>query len=192
MNMRAAVFLDRDGVINAAVVLEGKPYPPASAAELEILSDVPDALARLSAAGYVLVVVTNQPDVARGKQRREEVDEIHSRLRGALPLDAVYCCFHDDRDACACRKPGPGMMLDAARDLGIDLSRSFVVGDRWRDVDAGLAAGCRTVFIDRGYAERQPSQCDLRCGSLAEAADWILRTVHVPTQPKDERHADRS
>lgn len=192
MSMRAAVFLDRDGVINAAVVREGKPYPPASAAEVEILPDVPAALARLSAAGYLLVVVTNQPDVARGKQRREEVEAIHSRLRAALPLDAVYCCFHDDRDACSCRKPAPGMMLDAARDLGIELSRSFLVGDRWRDTDAGLAAGCRTAFIDRGYAERGPSQCDLRCSSLTEVADWILRNAHASTQPKDERHADRS
>lgn len=172
--MTPAVFLDRDGVINAAIVRDGKPYPPASAAALEILPGVDAALAALRAAGYALVVVTNQPDVARGTQRRAEVDAIHARLSAALPLDAVYCCFHDDADRCACRKPAPGMLRDAARDLGLDLARSFMVGDRWRDIDAGAAAGCRTVFIDRGYAERRPVVFDAVHGGLPEAAAWIL------------------
>lgn len=174
MTLRPAVFLDRDGVINAAIVRDGKPYPPDSAEALEILPGVDRALAELRAAGYVLVVVTNQPDVARGKQRREEVDAIHAKLNAALPLDAVYCCFHDDAEHCHCRKPAPGMMLDAARDLGLDLPRSYLVGDRWRDTEAGVAAGCRTVFIDRGYAERRPVVFDAVHGSLPEAAAWIL------------------
>jgi D-glycero-D-manno-heptose 1,7-bisphosphate phosphatase len=139
-----------------------------------ILPGVDAALADLSRAGYVLVVVTNQPDVARGAQRREVVDAIHARLQAALPLDAVYCCFHDDADRCACRKPAPGLLLDAARDLGLDLAASVMVGDRWRDIDAGRAAGCRTVFVDRGYAERQPTAFDLKADSLVGAAAWIL------------------
>jgi D-glycero-D-manno-heptose 1,7-bisphosphate phosphatase len=174
-----AVFLDRDGVINAAVVRDGKPYPPDSAETMEILPGVDRALADLRTAGYLLIVVTNQPDVARGKQRREEVDAIHTKLTAALPLDAVYCCFHDDVEHCACRKPAPGMLLDAARDHGIDLAASFLVGDRWRDTEAGVAAGVRTVFIDRGYAERRPVVFDATRGSLPEAAAWILTQGNI-------------
>lgn len=171
---RPAVFLDRDGVVNAAVVREGKPYPPATVDAVTVLPGVPEALAELARAGYALVVVTNQPDVARGTQTRAAVDAIHTRLRGDLPLDAVYCCFHDDADHCACRKPAPGLLLAAARDLDLDLTHSFMVGDRWRDTEAGAAAGCRTIFVDYGYAERQPSSVDRRVTSLAEAATWIL------------------
>jgi D-glycero-D-manno-heptose 1,7-bisphosphate phosphatase len=172
---RRAVFLDRDGVINAAVVREGKPYPPQDVSGLEILPGVARALADLHAAGFALVVVTNQPDVARGKQSREVIDAMHVRLRRELPLDAVYACMHDDAAGCACRKPAPGMLLDAARDLDLDVKASFMVGDRWRDIDAGIAAGCHTIFINHHYAERQPTRFDVELGSLPEAADWILK-----------------
>jgi len=170
------VFLDRDGVLNAAVVRDGKPYPPARLEDVEILPGVPAALAALRGAGYVLVVVTNQPDVARGAQTREAIDAIHAHLRRELPLDAIYCCFHDDADRCACRKPAPGMLRDAARDLDLDLATSFMIGDRWRDVDAGRAVGCRTIFVDRHYSERQPASFDAKVSSLPEAAAWILST----------------
>jgi D-glycero-D-manno-heptose 1,7-bisphosphate phosphatase len=136
---------------------------------------VPEALADLKRAGFVLIVVTNQPDVGRGKQTRAAVDAIHARLRAELPLDAVYACFHDDADHCACRKPAPGMLLDGARDWDLDLPTSFMVGDRWRDTEAGSAAGCRTVFVDYHYDERQPRAFDARVTSLAEAAAWILK-----------------
>jgi D-glycero-D-manno-heptose 1,7-bisphosphate phosphatase len=168
-----AVFLDRDGVINAAVVRDGKPYPPASVSVMAILPGVPEALARLRAAGFTLVVVTNQPDVARGTQTRAAVEAIHAKLRAELHLDAIYACWHDDADACSCRKPKPGMLVTAATDLGIDLGASFMVGDRWRDVDAGIAAGCRTVFIDRDYRERKPESA-IHVADLPEAATWIL------------------
>jgi D-glycero-D-manno-heptose 1,7-bisphosphate phosphatase len=171
---RRAVFLDRDGVLNAAVARGGRPHPPASAAELVVLPGVPEALARLRAAGFLLVVCTNQPDVARGAATLASVEAIHARLRAALPLDDVRCCLHDDADGCACRKPAPGLLLAAARDWGVDLARSYMVGDRWRDVAAGAAAGCRTVFVDLGWAERRPDRCDARVASLPEAADWIL------------------
>jgi len=133
---RPAVFLDRDGVLNAATLLDGRPYPPTSAAEVTILPGVPTALAALRDAGYAIVVVTNQPDVARGTRTRAGIEAIHARLRAELPVDAIYCCFHDDGDECACRKPRPGMLLEAARELSLDLAASFMVGDRWRDTEA--------------------------------------------------------
>lgn len=172
MNPRA-VFLDRDGVLNRAVVRGGKPYPPGSAADVEIPADVRPALARLKAAGFRLVVVTNQPDVARGRQHRAVVEAINSVLAAALPLDEFRVCYHDDVDGCGCRKPEPGLLLRApAHDLG----RSVMVGDRWRDVEAGRRAGVRaTILVDHGYDEAVRSEPDCRVRSLAEAVDWILQ-----------------
>jgi D-glycero-D-manno-heptose 1,7-bisphosphate phosphatase len=171
---RAAVFLDRDGVINRTFIRDGTPCPPVSLRELEILPYVPEALSALKAQGYSLVVVTNQPDVARGTASRELVDSIHERLKGELGLDAIFTCFHDDADECDCRKPKPGLLFRAAHDLGIDLTSSFMVGDRWRDVEAGRRAGCRTLFVDCGYRESPSQSCDFRVGSLIEASGIIL------------------
>jgi D-glycero-D-manno-heptose 1,7-bisphosphate phosphatase len=171
---RRAVFLDRDGVINRAVVRDGKPYPPDSLQELEILPGVADALARLRAAGFVNVIVTNQPDVATGRQRREVVEAMHAFLASKLAVDAVKVCYHAAADGCACRKPKPGMLLEAARELGVDLAASVMVGDRWRDVGAGQAAGCRSFFIDAGYAEKRPGKPYVAVKSLPEAVDQIL------------------
>lgn len=171
-----AVFLDRDGVLNEPVIRDGKPHPPASEAELRIVPDAAVALHRLKARGLRLIVVTNQPDVARGAQTSAAVDAIHQRLRTELPLDDILCCLHDDRDRCACRKPLPGLILEAAKRHGIDPRRSFLVGDRWRDIDAGYRAGCRTVWIDRGYRERGPEHPpDAQVDSLCAAASWILQ-----------------
>jgi D-glycero-D-manno-heptose 1,7-bisphosphate phosphatase len=173
-----AVFLDRDGVINRALVRDGKPYPPGGLAELEILPGVSQALGALRAAGFRLLVVTNQPDVARGTQTRAAVEAIHARLLEAgLALDGFYVCYHDSAEGCACRKPKPGLLLDAAREHAVDLSSSFLVGDRWRDISAGHQAGCKTLFIDYGYLEQQPSGAFVRVRSLAEAADWILNST---------------
>jgi D-glycero-D-manno-heptose 1,7-bisphosphate phosphatase len=169
-----AVFLDRDGVLNEPVVRDGKPYPPA-AEDFRVSGGARDALDRLKAAGFLLIVVTNQPDVGRGTLPRADLDAIHQIVRAELPVDDVRVCCHDDRDACACRKPKPGMLLEAASEYGIDLSRSFMVGDRWRDVDAGAAAGCRTVLIDYHYRERGPNNPpDFRAPTLTAAAAWIL------------------
>ena len=177
---RRAVFLDRDGVINRAVVRDGLPYGPDVIGDLEILPGVAAALSRLRAAGFYLVVVTNQPDVARGTRRREEVEAMHASLAALLPLDEVRACYHDDADNCTCRKPKPGMLEDAARAAGLDLTRSFMVGDRWRDVDAGRNAGCMTVFVDYDYSERRPERPDATVRSLPEAADWILSRSNAP------------
>jgi len=173
--MNRAVFLDRDGVLTRALVRDGIAYAPITPAEMEIDADAPAALARLKAAGFLLVVITNQPDVARGITRLEDVETMHATLGANLPLDAFFVCYHDNADGCGCRKPRPGMLVKAAAEHGIDLATSFMVGDRWRDVDAGAAAGCRTVWIDRGYIEQAPAHVpDARVDSLRAAADWIL------------------
>ena len=171
--MPAAVFLDRDGVLNEAIVRDGRPYPPASLDELVIAPGALRALERLKAANYRLVVVTNQPDVATGAQAREVVEQINAALAAALPLDEVRVCYHDDHAACACRKPAPGLLLQPPAH---DLPRSVMVGDRWRDVEAAARAGVGAcVLIDRAYRERMTVEPDVRVRTLTEAADWILR-----------------
>lgn len=171
-----AVFLDRDGVLNCAVVREGKPYPPATLRDLEVLPDVPQALGELKEAGFLLLVVTNQPDVARGTQQRSEVEAMHAALQAALPIDDFFVCYHDEHDGCACRKPKAGLLINAASKYGLELSECYLIGDRWRDIDAGHAAGCTTVWIERGYAEKDPEHPPaMRVESLAEAAAWILK-----------------
>ena len=173
---RRAVFLDRDGVLNRSVVRNGKPYPPASLKDLEILPGVAEALNDLRNGGFLNVVVTNQPDVATGQQTRQMVEKINAFLQERLCIDLVKVCFHADADHCSCRKPKPGMLLEAARELGIDLSSSFLIGDRWRDVGAGQAAGCKNYFIDYRYSEKGPDKPYVAVKSLPEAVAHILES----------------
>ena len=176
--MCLAVFLDRDGVLNRAFIHDdGKSHPPASPDELEILPGVVHACALLKEAGFLLVVVTNQPDVARGTQRQVMVEAINDSLRRQVPVDDIRVCYHDDPDECTCRKPKPGLLLEAAEEWEIDLSKSFLVGDRWKDIEAGRRAGCKTVFIEQKPVASEQSRPDFRAGSLTEAADWILRWI---------------
>lgn len=174
-NRSRAVFLDRDGVINKAILRSGRPFPPASLSELEILPGVYNALNELVAARFYLIVVTNQPDVARGTQSREKVEEINNLLQTRLPLNLILSCYHDDADQCNCRKPKPGLILEAAQRFNIDLAGSFMVGDRWKDIEAGRRAGCQTVFIDYDYPEREPETPTYKVRSLAEAVRVILQ-----------------
>jgi D-glycero-D-manno-heptose 1,7-bisphosphate phosphatase len=169
-----AVFLDRDGVVNRARLVDGKPHPPSSLQQFDILPGVSESLAALKAQGYLLIVVTNQPDVSRGTARRDTVEKMHDHLRQELPLDAIYTCFHDDADGCECRKPQPGLLLRAATEFGVDLPSSFMIGDRWRDIQAGLRAGCATLFVDRCYEEAAPDSYDHRVASLGDACEIIL------------------
>lgn len=169
-----AVFLDRDGVLNAPTVIDGVPHPPGSLAELEILPGVPEACQALHEAGFVLVMVTNQPDVARGVATAEAVQELNAAVGAAVGIDDVRVCFHDDADLCACRKPNPGMLTDAASDLGLDLSASFLVGDRWRDIEAGHRAGVTTVLVDYGYGESSRVPPTKAVQDLQEASGWII------------------
>jgi D-glycero-D-manno-heptose 1,7-bisphosphate phosphatase len=172
---RAAIFLDRDGVLNRAVVRDGRPHPPADIHELEIPDDAREALRRLRCAGFALVCVTNQPDVARGAQRREVVEMINAALAAELPLDDVFVCYHDEADNCACRKPKPGLLIQAAEKHKLDLFSSYLIGDRWKDVEAGRRAGCVTILVGSGWSETPVGPGpDRVTDSLAEAAEWIL------------------
>ena len=171
---RPGVFLDRDGVLNRPIVRSGRPHPPETVAQVRLLPGAAEACRDLSLAGFTLVCVTNQPDIARGTHDLATVAAINDYVRKVLGLDEVVVCPHDDTDGCVCRKPLPGMILDAARRRDIDVSRSVTVGDRWRDVEAGRAAGTWTVFIDWGYDEQRPDHPDLTVTALQQAVPWII------------------
>ena len=176
---RRAVFLDRDGVLNRPVVRDGLPFPPATLAEFELYPGVAEDCSKLKAAGFLLIVVSNQPDVGRGTQTREAVGAIHEKLRAAIPaVDAIEVCYHAGErrnDPCDCRKPKPGMLFRAAAERGIDLKRSFLIGDRWRDVDCAQAAGCRAIFIDHGYDEPLRQKPEFTVASFSEAVETVLQ-----------------
>lgn len=169
-----AVFLDRDGVVNANIERNRKPYAPTTLEDFRLLPGVGDAIRRLKAADFLVIVVTNQPDVRTGLTPRDTVEVMHARIRTELGVDDIEACFHVEADGCACRKPKPGMLVRAAEKHAIDLTRSWMVGDRWRDMDAGHAAGCLTVFVDYGYVQEQPVRADKTVASLAEATQYIL------------------
>jgi D-glycero-D-manno-heptose 1,7-bisphosphate phosphatase len=170
------IFLDRDGVLNRAIVRNGKPYPPQTLDELEVIPGVSPALHELRDRGFLLIAVTNQPDVVRGKQRREVVEAINARLLAELPLDRIYTSYEDGDSPR--RKPNPGLLLEAAQDFGVDLAHSVMIGDRWKDIEAGRRAGCCTVFIDYRYDEPAPSPAaDFTAESFSIAVGWILKNA---------------
>lgn len=168
-----AVFLDSDGVLNKAIMKEGKPLAPTSVAELEIPIEVKPALDKLKSAGYLLICVTNKPDIERGLMTQADVDAIYNKMRHDLPLDDVFICYSENTD---CYKPKPGLLLEATKKYNIDLAKSFMIGDRWRDIGAGQNASCKTIWIDRGYSEAKPNPpADYTAYSLTEAMTWILK-----------------
>lgn len=173
---RPAVFLDRDGVLNRCRSDGGTTRPPAGVDDLEIVPGARGALERLGAAGYVLVVVTNQPDVARGTTSEAAVERINVELRRLLPVDDLRTCPHDDGDGCGCRKPAPGMILEAADELDLDLAASVLVGDRWSDVAAARSAGCGAAVLvgDRPGVRPDGAAADAIVATVVEAVDWIL------------------
>ena len=170
-----AVFLDRDGVLNRVIVRGGKPYPPSHLSEFEILPGTKEALIKLKLERFLLIVVTNQPDVARGKQKREKVEEMHTFLKRNLPLNDIFVCWHGLDSECECRKPLPGLLFQASKKWQIDLKKSLIIGDRWRDIDSGHAAGCKTIFIDYRYNECLNYQPDYTTTSIRDASEWIIR-----------------
>jgi D-glycero-D-manno-heptose 1,7-bisphosphate phosphatase len=171
---RVAVFLDRDGTLNRAYDVDGVSVPPSRVAEVEILPGVGPGLARLKQAGFDLIVASNQPDVSRGTQSLENVEAINQVLAQQLPLDEIVCCYHDNADACGCRKPKAGMLVDTARRRGIDLARSYMVGDRWRDIEAGRRAGCTTVLLPATSPEPNTVRPDFEAANFEDAVQFIL------------------
>lgn len=177
-----AVFLDRDGVLVIPEIRDGRSYAPRRLDSYEFYPGAAGQLAKLKAAGFLLVVVTNQPDIGNGLVSVKTMEQMHRRLADSLPVDDIRLCPHISADGCACRKPRPGMLMNAAAELNIDLARSFMVGDRAGDVAAGKAAGCRTVFIDLCYeAERPPDDPDWTVSGLGEAVECILTAARQTT-----------
>ena len=168
-----AIFLDRDGVINRSLVRNGIPYAPIDLKDFEILPGVLDGLVLLKKSGYKLIVVTNQPDIKTGKQNIATLNKMHQIILNELPIDRIMICMHTDADRCNCRKPLPGLIHEAATLLQINLKKSWMVGDRWRDILAGQSAGCKCFFINHSYNERQPDGFYIEGKSLFEFACFV-------------------
>lgn len=176
--LKRAVFLDRDGVVNETFIREGKPYPPRQLSELKIFEDVASSVEAFHKAGFLVIIVTNQPDLSKGLLTLENLQSIHNEIQTKVKIDQIRFCPHEDYHDCSCRKPKAGMLLDASNEWEIDLSQSFMVGDRWKDIDAGKAAGCKTVWINRNkYQEKSPLEFNASATSLAEAIPYILGEV---------------
>lgn len=173
---RRAVFLDRDGVLNATAVVNGKPVAPCRLEDFRLLPGVGETVRRLRRAGFFICIATNQPDIGNGLIDPTVVAAMHARLYRSLPIDALQMCPHSQRADCPCRKPKPGMLLAAAKRYHLDLTRSYMIGDRDSDVLAGAAAGCYTIFIQRGYADTRQYllTADYVVGSLIEGTHIIL------------------
>ena len=182
--LNSAVFLDRDGTLNESVLDgAGVPRPPSTVDEFMLVDGAIAACRELRALGFLVIVATNQPDVARGTQRREVVEAMHRRLQERVRLDGLFVCFHDDADDCECRKPRAGLLRAAARERDIDLMSSFMIGDRWRDIEAGRRAGCTTILVGDGHAEGVPMEPTVTVPSLDHAVRWIReRTGSSVTQ----------
>jgi D-glycero-D-manno-heptose 1,7-bisphosphate phosphatase len=170
---RKAVFLDRDGTLNKVMLLDGRPTPPREIKDFELLEGVDEAVTLLRSLDYLPIIVTNQPDYARGVSTLNQIETINDTIRKELGIEHIYICLHDDNENCFCRKPKPGLLIQAALELNIELSSSIMIGDRWRDIKAGQSAGCTCYFIDYGYDELSPVQPFFQVLSLLDAAKKI-------------------
>jgi len=170
--MRKAIFFDRDGVISKAILREDKPFSPRRFEEFEFIDGIKDVLERFQAEGFLNIVVTNQPDIARGLIQRKELEKMHNLIREELPVDDIFVCPHDEQDNCGCRKPKPGMVFEATQKWDIDLNASFMVGDTWKDIEAGKTAGCATILLDNSY--NKEIEADFRAGDVVSAMKIIL------------------
>jgi D-glycero-D-manno-heptose 1,7-bisphosphate phosphatase len=171
--MRKAIFLDRDGVLNKTIFKMGKKRAPYNMEEFELLDGVEEGIKTFKQDGFLLIVVTNQPDVARGWVDRPSVEKVNHKIKELLAVDDIKACYHIDEDNCSCRKPRAGMLLAAADKWGIDLKKSFMIGDRFSDIAAGVSAGCRTALIGPGDEQKEYPTPDFRGATLEEAAQWI-------------------
>ena len=172
--MNKCVFLDRDGILNTSVIVNNKPFAPKSVSDLIITPNIKSKLTKLKSNGILLIVITNQPDVSRGTATRESVDQINKALQDYLPLDEIYVCFHDNSDNCKCRKPKPGNIINASKKYNIDLDKSFMIGDRRGDVQAGNSVGLTTIFVDYNYSEEKPLDSNYIVETVPDALDIAI------------------
>ena len=172
--MKKAAFLDRDGVINKVFIENGSPISPPSFEKLEILPGVKESIIRLKKLNFICLVITNQPDISRGKITKEIVDKMNNHLKNEIKFDDIFVCYHDDHHNCKCRKPKNGLILDASKKWNIDLKNSFMIGDRWKDIKAGASAGCKTIFIDNKYKESESKQI-----KASFTTDTLLNAVYI-------------
>jgi D-glycero-D-manno-heptose 1,7-bisphosphate phosphatase len=172
--MNKAVFLDRDGVISKVILKDGIPFSARKFEEFKLFTHVQEVLEGLKEQGFLNIIITNQPDIARGLMCQKELKKMHDLVRKSLPVDDIVVCPHDDSDNCNCRKPKCGMLLYEANKKNIDLANSFIIGDQWKDIEAGKAAGCTTVLIDYPYNQNVAS--DFRVKDLVSAGEVIKKT----------------
>lgn len=170
--MHKTVFFDRDGVINKVLFNNGKPFSPRTFTDFELIPGIGIVLNSLKKFGFLNIVITNQPDIARGLLKQQDLDKMHAIIREQLAIDDIIVCPHDDADDCYCRKPKPGMILSAAKVWDIDLSNSFVIGDSKKDIEAGKGAGCKTILIDAVY--NKDVKADFRVSDIYSAAEVIF------------------
>ena len=175
MNMNNAIFLDRDGVINNIIISKGLPLSPSKFEEFKILPGVRESISKLKELNFYCILVTNQPDVSRGKIKKETVVKMNEYVKSELGLNDVFVCFHDDKDNCQCRKPKPGLILNASYKWNVDLKNSYMIGDRWKDIEAGRLAGCKTILIKSNYVEEIKTKPDFELDSLLSAAILIKK-----------------
>lgn len=178
--MKKAIYLDRDGVINKLITRNGKAQAPYTLEEFDLYPGVIEACEQIKKSEFLSIIVTNQPDVARGWVSAESVHMINDRILELLPIDDIKICFHTNSDQCKCRKPMPGMLLEAAQEWDIDLSESFMIGDRYGDVFAGAAAGCKTILVGPGdlvSIQGDFPTPDYKVDSLLEAVQIILSST---------------
>ena len=171
--MKKAVFLDRDGVINKAFIKNGLPESPNSLSELEILPGVKESISRLKKLNFICLVVTNQPDVQRGKIKKNTIIKMNNFLKKKIELDDIFVCYHDDKDNCNCRKPKPGLLLQAGKKWNVDFKKSFMIGDRWRDIQSGEKVGCKTIYLDYNYKDIKPKNPNFVTDTLFNAVNII-------------------
>lgn len=184
--MKRALFLDRDGVLNELVWYESSQEweSPRTTADLTLIDGIAEPLQRFADAGWLLFIITNQPSYAKAKTTKEALLDVERAVESALPIARGYVCFHHPRAvvdelrvACECRKPGAQSLREAAREFGVDLARSWLIGDQDSDLEAGRAAGCRVALIEhpRSAHKRGRVEADLKVRDLRELAEALLR-----------------
>ena len=170
---RMAVFLDRDGTLNKAYIKKGLPISPPSFNKLKIIKGVKKSINKLKKLNFMCIMITNQPDVARAKIKKKTVIKMNSFIKSKLKLDDIFVCYHDDKHKCKCRKPKPGLLIQASKKWKIDFSKSFMIGDRWKDISAGKKVGCKTIFINNNYKLDKIVNADFTYKTLLKAVNKI-------------------